>query len=395
MSFETATLQFSEWDTGRRKLRYLFLSPPSSFKLYSRHLDEENMIPLFLGADVVAQTRIRTENHPKLHAKFAKRGLATKLTFSPDFKFERLRLPNSVNSLWFYSIQGVFRVAFDMYNGEDQLAVIESLQDLWKIRLKDDPLNKDYNLKCLGCTDQMEETFRHNDTYVAKELCSPFPICKDEQQNIPAVTEHNYCMTDHQASLESHPKEAKSNDLFDKIKSLLDVSANIATELNDKLKTLVLMLVHVIELAMNGEQCLDKIIVSIIYLLDAASNLSATGSLSGGNSSVYENNLLLEVSSWLGNRFQRENEYISQQVEEFKRRHIDHISDLPPAEELVDALFPKAMKVLLVNWMGLSGEGSALKLKSEYPILLLILEFANHNLITGVAHVLYSTLISK
>ncbi len=39
------------------------------------------MIPLFLGADLFSDTAIRSENQPRYHAKFAKRGLATKLVF--------------------------------------------------------------------------------------------------------------------------------------------------------------------------------------------------------------------------------------------------------------------------------------------------------------------------
>lgn len=40
------------------------------------------MIPLFLGADLFSDTDIRSENQPRYHAKYAKRGLATKLVFS-------------------------------------------------------------------------------------------------------------------------------------------------------------------------------------------------------------------------------------------------------------------------------------------------------------------------
>ncbi len=39
------------------------------------------MIPLFLGADLFSNTAVRSENQPRYHAKFAKRGLATKLVF--------------------------------------------------------------------------------------------------------------------------------------------------------------------------------------------------------------------------------------------------------------------------------------------------------------------------
>ena len=39
--------------------------------------------PLYLGADILSNTDIRIENHPRYHAKFAKKGLATKINFSP------------------------------------------------------------------------------------------------------------------------------------------------------------------------------------------------------------------------------------------------------------------------------------------------------------------------
>lgn len=43
---------------------------------------QTRLIPLFLGADLYSDTDIRVENHPRYHAKFAKKGLATKLVFS-------------------------------------------------------------------------------------------------------------------------------------------------------------------------------------------------------------------------------------------------------------------------------------------------------------------------
>lgn len=44
------------------------------------------MAPLYLGADLLSNTDIRTENHPRYHAKFAKKGLATKIHFSSGKK---------------------------------------------------------------------------------------------------------------------------------------------------------------------------------------------------------------------------------------------------------------------------------------------------------------------
>lgn len=111
--------------------------------------------------------------------------------------------------------------------------------------------------------------------------------------------------------------------------------------------------------------------------------------------SVYSSPLLQAVASWLGRRFHEANGSVSHQVEGFKLRNIEHIKDLPPAEDLAAELFPEAMRNLLIHWMGLSEEAATWKRLSEYPIVLLILEFANHNLITGVAHVLYSSLICR
>lgn len=48
---------------------------------------QAQMIPLFLGADVLSSTDVRTENHPRYHAKFAKKGLATKIQFSSGTMF--------------------------------------------------------------------------------------------------------------------------------------------------------------------------------------------------------------------------------------------------------------------------------------------------------------------
>ncbi|KAL0191995.1 hypothetical protein M9458_010291, partial [Cirrhinus mrigala] len=102
--------------------------------------------------------------------------------------------------------------------------------------------------------------------------------------------------------------------------------------------------------------------------------------------SVYSSSLLKAVAGWLGQQFNAANGTISRRVEGFKAQHIEHITNLPPPEELATELFPEAMRNLLAHWMGLSDEADNWKRHSEYPILLLILEFANHNLITGVAH---------
>uniref|UniRef100_A0A3B3RCT1 Uncharacterized protein n=1 Tax=Paramormyrops kingsleyae TaxID=1676925 RepID=A0A3B3RCT1_9TELE len=262
------------WRSADRGIRFLYLADCCSFRISQSCDTKDSMLPLFLGADLFAKTSIRTENHPRYHAKFAKKGLATKLVFS-SFRLHGLRLPTGNNSLWFYSIQGVFRVAFELYSQHEQLSVLEAFQ-------------------------HMEQ-----------------------------------CM-----------------------KSGLD------------------------------ERGLSDLVLGLLE-----SQGQGQGAMDPG--SVYCSPLLCTIAGWLGHRFNAANGCISQQVESFKMQHIDHITDLPAAEELAGELFPEAMRVLLLNWMGLSDSGAVWKRHSEYPILLLILEFANHNLITGVAHVLYSSLICK
>uniref|UniRef100_A0A3B3IAJ3 Si:ch211-110p13.9 n=1 Tax=Oryzias latipes TaxID=8090 RepID=A0A3B3IAJ3_ORYLA len=228
------------------------------------------MIPLFLGADILSNTDTRVENHPRYHAKFSKKELATKIKFS-SFRFQGLKVSTADNSLWFYSIQGLFRVAFEMYSKQDQLAVLDNLQE--------------------SIARYMKGTLEEKDA---------------------AVT--------------------------------------------------------------------------ILALLKAKD---------WTKDSAYSSYLLTSIGRWLGEQFHAANSSISHRVEGFKVQHIERISDLPPPEELAKELFPEAMQTLLLHWMGLCEESTLEKRHSEFPILLLILEFANRNLITGVAHVLYSSLICK
>ncbi|KAJ0019187.1 hypothetical protein NQD34_006756 [Periophthalmus magnuspinnatus] len=267
-------LTLPTWIGGSLNIRFIYLVNSTSFRLTECPY-KGPAIPLYLGADLFSNTGIRTENHPRHHAKFAKKGLATKLHFSSVYRFHGLKVPTSNNSLWFYSVQGLFRIAFEFYSKQDQLSLLENFQTVGLL------------LDLI-------------DSYITDNL-----------------NEHN------------------------------------VTE-------------------------------AVMVLLQAKQW-----------DEVYSSCLLSCIGRWLGQQFHKANSSISQKVEGFKLHHIDRINDLPPAEELTQELFPEAMRSLLLHWMGLSEEASVDKRHSECPILLLILEFANHNLITGVAHVLYSSLIYK
>ncbi|KAI3372834.1 hypothetical protein L3Q82_023285 [Scortum barcoo] len=370
-------LTLPHWDVGSRKIRFIYLVNVTSFRLTDCP-NKSLVVPLFLGADVFANTDIRTENHPRHHAKFAKKGLATRIQFSSGFRFRGLKVPTVNNSLWFYSIQGLFRVAFEMYSKQDQLSVLENFQDVWKSQINDSPLKTSYSLTVQLDFDPYSGIY---DTGLRIEMSQP------QHGQVGSDTgdtsaDHDYCSFPTQSS-QIEQSQAAISTVRHKLHSLDDRLSSEAQSCAEKLET-ILLLLEGINRYINGT-LEEKDVTETVSALLKAKDWGC----------VYSSSLLTCVGRWLGQQFHAANSSISQKVEGFKVHHIERISDLPPAEELAAELFPEAMQTLLLHWMGLSEESTLEKRHSEYPILLLILEFANHNLITGVAHVLYSSLICK
>ncbi|XP_034094130.1 uncharacterized protein si:ch211-110p13.9 isoform X2 [Gymnodraco acuticeps] len=353
----TTHLALPHWDGGSRKIRFIQLVNLTSFRLTDCS-NKSPVVPLFLGADLFSNTDIRTENHPRYHAKFAKKGFATKIHFSSAFRFHGLKVSTANNSLWFYSVQGLFRVAFEMYSKQEQLDVLENFQDVWKSQINDSPLKASYSLSV-----QLDNAPPSSlqDTESRREMSQP----------------------QHRQTLQTEHSQLVVSTVREKLQSLDDKLSSETHSYTEQLETILLLLEN-IERYMNGNLEEKDVTDTVIALLKAKDW-----------GSVYSSSLLCGVGRWLGQQFHAANGSISQRVEDFKVQHIERISDLPPAEELVTELFPEAMQTLLLHWMGLSEESTVEKRHSEFPILLLILEFANHNLITGVAHVLYSSLICK
>ncbi|KAK7476411.1 hypothetical protein BaRGS_00032336 [Batillaria attramentaria] len=122
--------------------------------------------------------------------------------------------------------------------------------------------------------------------------------------------------------------------------------------------------------------------------------------------------LLTAFSRWLGEEFHKMEPFISQRVADFKQTHINNICNLPPAEDVVQELFPQCMVELARRWTGLQELRSADSLQMDhsyeqegkvmersptqnrnlFPIIQLILELANNTLVSGVAHVVYCQL---
>ncbi|XP_070712156.1 uncharacterized protein [Pempheris klunzingeri] len=342
------------------------------------------VVPLYLGADLFSNTDIRTENHPRHHAKFAKKGLATKINFSSAFRLHGLKVPSANSSLWFYSVQGLFRVAFEMYSKQEQLAVLENFQDVWKSQINDSPLKMSYSLSV-----QLDFALSSSihDTELRTSQLQHFQVGRksvgvNDSDTGDTSADHDYCSFPKQG-LQTEQSQLVVSTVRQKLHSLDEKLSSLTQSCTEQLETILLLLEN-IDRYMNGTLEESKVTETVLALLKAKDW-----------GCVYSSSLHSCIGRWLGQQFHAANSNISQKVEGFKVHHIERISDLPPAEELVTELFPEAMQTLLLHWMGLSEESTLEKRHSEYPILLLILEFANHNLITGVAHVLYSSLICK
>ncbi|XP_068166460.1 uncharacterized protein si:ch211-110p13.9 isoform X2 [Antennarius striatus] len=342
------------------------------------------MVPLYLGADLFYNTDVRTENHPRHHAKFAKKGLATKINFSSAFRFHGLKVPTATNSLWFYSIQGLFRVAFEMYNKQEQLDVLENFQDVWKAHINDSPLKISYNLSVqldLAPSSSIDKDLRNEMSQPLQcQLGSQSEVAYDSNTGDKSA-DHDYCSSPKQGLQTEQDKQVIST-VRQKLQRLSDKLSS-ETQSYTELQT-ILVLLENIDQYISGKLEEKDVMETVLTLLETKDW-----------GCVYSSCLLNCIGRWLGQQFHAANSKVSQKVEGFKVHHIERISDMPPAEELTTQLFPEAMQTLLLHWMGLSEESTLEKRHMEYPILLLILEFANHNLITGVAHVLYSSLICK
>lgn len=252
--------------------------------------------------------------------------------------------------------------------------LIFSSKDVWKSQLHENSLKRSYSLSVqldLVPDSSLKDT----------ESTHKISKCQMEGEACETSSARDYFCPFQNPRLETEQSQSAVATIKQK---LLSVNDKLCEDPNCTNLEIVSLLLRNIDQCINGNLEEKDVTETVLALLKAKDW-----------GCVYSSLLLGCVGRWLGQQFHAANSKISQKVEGFKVHHIDRITDLPPAEELAAELFPEAMQTLLLHWMGLSEESTLEKRRTEYPILLLILEFANHNLITGVAHVLYSSLICK
>ncbi|KAK7088428.1 uncharacterized protein [Littorina saxatilis] len=108
------------------QLRFCLLDGDSNF-IVINDVQKGDCQPLFLGCDVLTGTSDWAKNNGRVHARFARGGLATKLIFS-GCRIEGLRKGDEA---YFYNVHGLFKVAFEYQSVSFQRHCLHYLTNIW------------------------------------------------------------------------------------------------------------------------------------------------------------------------------------------------------------------------------------------------------------------------
>lgn len=346
-------VKLSELYLPSKRLRFLHLKSQDEIVLQKDVCGEYPT--LFLGSDVLANCSIAVPNFPRTHAKYSKKGLTTKINFPSSVRLNGIQ--GTSKGVWFYNIQGLFKVAFELYSREEQLEVLKHLQPLWTLRFADPLLLETTN------PSQLIEKHTHTD-------------------NQPSGTSVNDSFEENKTNCEEMSSNSEQNR---RTKDLEQKYMNFRMEIKNFRKSSL----------KSGElneydsvlSCLTEILHTYkTYTANENTNLDI----------VDKEQMLCSVCNWAGKQFRRWKSDIETNVTDFKTTHIATIDKLPPAETVVKELFPQSMIILLTSWMDMGSTSSETDDKSwlPFPLMQLILELANQTLVSGVSHVLYSRLVN-
>ncbi|PIK48159.1 hypothetical protein BSL78_14987 [Apostichopus japonicus] len=486
---------------------------------HKNHRDNEtnSWMPLYLASDVLAFESIGNCNKSRIHASFAKQGLATKITLPTGVKFSRLPAGNS-NGVWFYSVYGVIQAVMQYLNSqEEQIRLIEEFMSIWKLRVNDPLLpqkldhftvvNKSRSIpmpvdlrqnasylsrnsgqstvgsandeemlvSCIipssGCvvgskrsrTDSIaqrldEELFDVPDVAVEVSISSD-SLCKlplthqegsspTEEGRCGIKMERNFL----QPELSSHARlkkfdvkvnqdtrddskspvtaeecQDRENRTFQRFRGCRNHLSNgkckfASSEQSTNRRELVkefceqaesLISLPVTDLQVCWLQTFSQLILDEVLKFDAGlcseNSQSSVGDL-------WTNSSLICISQWLGEKFNLLVPVVAEKVDSFKKANFNQITELPSDREMIRELFPAAMYELFSKWIDVamhdrnhlidspdlggthhihSSSSKETNKLGIYSLLLLLLEFSNQALVSGVAHVLYPRFVAS
>lgn len=463
------------------------------------HGKESLWIPVYLASDVFAMDSFSYCNKYRIHAAFRKQGLAAKLTFPRGTRLAGV--PVREAGVWFYSIYGVIQAVVQYARSQvEQISVLETLMDMWKLRIEDPKLSDsvsdltliqcdttvvplpedlkpgfsgDHNSR-LWATSKLSQCKTQQSSYTLSSGCvvtrqgskdleysklssemhvfsqSPSVRHGNPKEGWCPESEKNNCQPCRKNVIRKHKlsqnspssstivvnedvtrldenfqscgcdqsKETIKQDTLSSntiethilmkrkacghLKNTTCTSVECLEE-SDLLAKLYAFVENFKQVAREHSECCLKECLHLLFeeflRLDGDSD---TQNEEINARKLWNSKYLIWFSRWIGAKFRLLVPQVIKKVDSFKKANFDVIAELPSERQLISQLFPPPMWELLIVWMGvettlsqkcgensLEGCSSEENIQKEHSLLLLLLEFANKALVSGVAHVLY------
>ncbi|KAL3856466.1 hypothetical protein ACJMK2_011220 [Sinanodonta woodiana] len=418
---------------GRHEIRFLSLVDKTKISL-PISISQCKGVPLFLASDVLNGTSVAKKNQPRIHARYAKDGFAIKLVLN-GLKLDGI---NNSHEVWFYSIQGLFHVVFDLHSPEVQRDCLLHLKDVWLDHFHDPPLEErgvaalEFAGMSSSCDSGTKKCILNH--ILNFETSAEISLTESRASNSSVI---NTCKEDSLAKdLVTEDLDSGSVIAGEFIEKLVDFVQTQISNVDDVSHHIVC---HVLT-TFDYLKCISNFATDDKLLPDCGlvffqmmedfltllkSDIAETPSDKQDTFGMERQKFLLLqiISDWLGKEFHSLEKEIAKRVDLFKKENINAIDNLPPSQVIIDTLFPSFMKQLIINWLGISEKSDqdntdlfcfeydhdySPKIKKPrasvtssvtgesqspfYPLVQLILEFASNSLVSGVAHVVYSRL---
>ena len=411
-------INLKSFKLGERKIRYIVIQREQEGTSLS-------CLPMFLGADVLDKcVNSDIKNLGRIHAKYSDNGMSCKLYLPNGYQIKGMR--GIADKAWFYSIHGLFRVAFSFYSRNELKVLLKQMLRLWMASINEPLLQKTLhisNIEDIVDEDVVSEEsedflilycYRENTASMNRDMEN----ADITQENVPSEKEieypsnldksgcieprHellDYCGSSGQSSFEvASPRSTVTEDHEDCGNYINEAVENIKSKLEKVYKhekscsLIVPYMDSFLDLLIDEERNITEKqstsfpIKLIKDYMDAKKQKTAEA--------PQDHELAVHiVSSWVGDRFYLFKDIIKHNIDAFKQTYINSISEIPSPEEIVRTVYPSAMYSLIYLWIkGSGGDGhdDMEECKKIRSICLLILELLNGSPISGLGHWVFS-----
>jgi hypothetical protein len=308
---------YDEYTTEKTPIRFAYLDPKRRRLLLQQNVPTlpSNWIPVFLGTDVLhfnASEAQSNSNACRVHGRYGKLGLACKLTFPAG---QRPSIVGGTNAYWFYSVQGIFKLASDLGTRQLQLECYDNFMKLWRERLSDDLLSPDIELV---------EVVREKDGDAGREFeFIDSSVCGENGTHSVAEA------VPVEIPITNMPVVSRTPAALQWLNCVYHTSETKSTSCR--------------------RQSVCSSLINTLY--EYCGVLSHTGWESWETDS--DTQILCGVATWLGEQLKLLEKNINDRGETFKSREIHKIENTTECHKFLLEVFHPAMVILLARWMGI------------------------------------------